>query len=92
MCTSQTGYKNLEELLRRKEHLILKQAQEILELKQKLLLTQNLLNEAKQRLKKTYGESHVALSSIVSLVMLIFCATRFRRHHSFEQNRIEVQE
>jgi len=51
---SQTGYKHLEELLRRKEHLILKQAQEIIELKQKLLLTQNLLNEAKHRRKKTY--------------------------------------
>ena len=89
---SQTRYKHLEELLRLKEHSILKQAQEIIELKQKLLLTQNLLNEAKQRHKKTYGESHVALSSIVSLVMLNFCATRCRRHHSFEKNRIEVQE
>ena len=79
--------------MRRKEHLILKQAQEIIELKQKLLLTQNLLNEAKHdRRKKTDGESHVALSSIVSLVMLNFCATRCRRHHSFEKNRIEVQE
>jgi len=89
---SQTGYKHLEELLRHKEHLILKQALEIIELKQKLLLTQNLLNEAKHSRKKTYGESHVALSSIVSLVMLNFCATRCRRHHSFEKNRIEVQE
>ncbi len=45
---SQTGYKHLEELLRRKEHVILNQAQQISELKQELLLTQNLLNEAKR--------------------------------------------
>ena len=46
--SSQTGYKHLEELLRRKEHVILNQAQQISELKQELLLTQNLLNEAKR--------------------------------------------
>ena len=34
--------------MRRKEHVILKQAQQIIELKQELLLTQNLLNEAKR--------------------------------------------
>jgi hypothetical protein len=45
--SSQTGYKHLKELLRRKEHVILNQAQQISELKQELLLTQNLLNEAK---------------------------------------------
>ena len=46
--SSQTGYKHLEELLRRKEHVILNQAQQISALKQELLLTQILLTEAKR--------------------------------------------